>query len=135
MIIPARWRSAEVDMKKKIENTKQRKWLARKARTRTSLERSERVVLTVFRSSKHTYAQLIENATGRTLATASTRDRTVVDVGSTGNVDAAKKVGEAIAKIAKDKSINQVVFNRNGFLFHGRVKAVAEGAREAGLQF
>jgi large subunit ribosomal protein L18 len=122
-------------MKKKIENSKRRMWLARKARTRTSLERSERVVLTVFRSSKHTYAQLVENATGKTLASASTRDRSVVGDGSTGNVDAAKKVGEAIARIAKEKSIGEVVFNRNGFLFHGRVKAVAEGAREAGLQF
>ena len=122
-------------MKKKIDNTKRRKWLARKARTRTSLERSERVVLTVFRSSKHTYAQLVENETGKTLATASTRDQAVADAGATGNVDAAKKVGVAIAKIAKEKSINEVVFNRNGFLFHGRVKAVAEGAREAGLQF
>jgi large subunit ribosomal protein L18 len=122
-------------MKKKITDTKRRTWLARKARTRTSLARTERVVLTVFRSSKHTYAQLVENATGKTLATASTRDRTVVETGSTGNVDAAKKVGEAIAKIAKEKSINEVVFNRNGFLFHGRVKAVADGAREAGLQF
>jgi len=122
-------------MKKKIENTKRRMWLARKARTRTSLDRSERVVLTVFRSSKHTYAQLVENETGKTLASASTRDSSVVGGGVTGNVEAAKKVGEAIAKIAKDKSINEVVFNRNGFLFHGRVKAVAEGAREAGLQF
>ena len=122
-------------MKKKVSNTKRRMWLARTARTRTSLERTERVVLTVFRSSKHTYAQLVENATGKTLATASTRSQAVVDSGSTGSVDAAKKVGEAIAKIAKDKSINEVVFNRNGFLFHGRVKAVADGAREAGLQF
>ena len=122
-------------MKKKITNMKRRKWLARKARTRTSLERTERVVLTVFRSSKHTYAQLVENETGKTLATASTRDSAVAGDSSTGNVDAAKKVGEAIAKIAKEKSINEVVFNRNGFLFHGRVKAVADGAREAGLQF
>jgi large subunit ribosomal protein L18 len=125
----------EVEMKKKFSNTKRRMWLARKARTRTSLGRTERVVLTVFRSSKHTYAQLIENATGKTLGAASTRNPAVVTAGSTGNVDAAKKVGEAIAKIAKEKSINEVVFNRNGFLFHGRVKAVAEGAREAGLQF
>ncbi|MFP6654696.1 MAG: 50S ribosomal protein L18 [Myxococcota bacterium] len=110
-------------------------WLARKARTRTSLERSERVVLTVFRSSKHIYAQLVENATGKTLGSVSTRDGSIVDANATGNVEAAKKVGAAIAKIAKDKSINAVVFNRNGFLFHGRVKAVAEGAREAGLQF
>jgi len=122
-------------MKKKIENTKRRMWMARKARTRTALEKSQRVVLTVYRSSKHTYAQLVENESGKTLAAASTRDRAVVADGSTGNIDAAKKVGEAIAKIAKEKSINEVVFNRNGFLFHGRVKAVAEGAREAGLQF
>lgn len=122
-------------MKKKISNTKRRMWLARKARTRTSLERSQRVMLTVFRSSKHTYAQLVENATGKTLASVSTRDRALVGTNQAGNVDAAKKVGEAIAKIAKEKSIDEVVFNRNGFLFHGRVKAVAEGAREAGLQF
>ncbi len=122
-------------MKKKVTNTKRRMWLARKARTRTSLGRTERVVLTVFRSSKHMYAQLVENETGKTLATASTRDRAIAQAGSTGNVEAAKKVGEAIAKIAKEKSIDEVVFNRNGFLFHGRVKAVAEGAREAGLQF
>ena len=122
-------------MKKKISNMKRRMWLARKARTRTSLERSERVVLTVFRSSKHTYAQLVENSTGKTLASVSTRNHSLVGESQTGNVDAAKKVGEAIAKIAKEKSIDEVVFNRNGFLFHGRVKAVAEGAREAGLQF
>jgi large subunit ribosomal protein L18 len=122
-------------MKKKIANTKRRMWLARKARTRTSLDRSERIVLTVYRSAKHTYAQLVENDTGRTLASASTRDRAIAAGGSTGNVDAAKKVGQAIAEIAKEKSIEEVVFNRNGFLFHGRVKAVAEGAREAGLQF
>ena len=122
-------------MKKKIPNTKRRAWLARKARTRTSLERSDRIVLTVFRSSKHIYAQLVESASGKTLASASTRDRSLVEANATGNVDAAKKVGEAIAKIAKEKSIDQVVFNRNGFLFHGRIKAVAEGAREAGLQF
>ena len=122
-------------MKKKVENSKRRKWLARKARTRTSLERSERIVLTVFRSAKHTYAQLVENATGKTLASVSTRDGAIGVGGATGNVDAAKKVGEAIARIAKEKSIDEVVFNRNGFLFHGRVKAVADGAREAGLQF
>lgn len=122
-------------MKKKIENTKRRMWLARKARTRTSLERSERVVLTVFRSAKHTYAQLVENESGKTLAAASTRDQAIAGSGSTGNVEAAKRVGEAIGRIAKEKSINEVVFNRNGFLYHGRVKAVADGAREAGLQF
>lgn len=122
-------------MKKKIPNTKRRMWLARKARTRTALGRTDRVVLTVYRSSKHIYAQLVENGTGKTLGAASTRDRSIAGDSGTGNVDAAKKVGEAIARIAKEKSIDQVVFNRNGFLFHGRVKAVAEGAREAGLEF
>ena len=122
-------------MKKKIPNTKRRMWLARKARTQTSLQRSERVVLTVFRSAKHTYAQLVEPTTGKTLGSASTRNGSVAGGGATGNVEAAKKVGAAIAEIAKEKSIDQVVFNRNGFLFHGRVKAVADGAREAGLQF
>ncbi len=122
-------------MKKKIKYAKRRKWLARKARTRTSLERSERVVLTVFRSSKHTYAQLVDNGTGKTLGAVSTRNGSIAAGDSTGNIEAAKKVGESIAKIAKEKSIDAVVFNRNGFLFHGRVKAVAEGAREAGLQF
>jgi large subunit ribosomal protein L18 len=122
-------------MKKKIENPKLRMWRARKARTRTALGNSDRVILTVYRSAKHTYAQLVENGTGRTLVSASTRDRSVVNGGATGNVEAAKKVGQAIARLAKEKSIDQVVFNRNGFLFHGRVKAVAEGAREAGLQF
>ena len=123
------------EMKKKTANSKRRMWLARKERTRTGLERSDRVVLTVYRSAKHTYAQLVEGTSGRTLATASTRDRAIAGEGSTGNVEAAKKVGLAIAAMAKEKKIDQVVFNRNGFLYHGRVKAVADGAREAGLQF
>ena len=122
-------------MKKKINDTKRRKWLARKARTQSSLDRSERIALTVYRSAKHTYAQLVDGATGKTLAAASTRDQSIAGDAGTGNVDAAKKVGEAIGRIAKEKSITEVVFNRNGFLYHGRVKAVAEGAREAGLQF
>lgn len=122
-------------MKKKIVDSKLRKRLARKARTQTALARSERVALTVFRSAKHTYAQLVDGQTGKTLGSASTRDQSIAGGGATGNVEAAKKVGEAIGRIAKEKSINEVVFNRNGFLFHGRVKAVAEGAREAGLQF
>ena len=122
-------------MKKKIQDTKRRKWLARKARTQTSLDRSERVSLTVYRSAKHTYAQLVETETGKTLGAASTRDQAIAGSEGTGNCEAAKKVGEAIGRIAKEKSIDQVVFNRNGFLYHGRVKAVADGAREAGLQF
>lgn len=122
-------------MKKKVQDGKRRKWLKRKARTRSAMERSERVALTVYRSSKHIYAQLVETQSGRTLATASTRSASIAGDGGTGNVEAAKKVGQEIGRIAKEKSIDAVVFNRNGFLYHGRIKAVAEGAREAGLQF
>jgi len=72
----------------------------------------------------------------RTLATVSTRQKEVAgDLSSTGNVAAAKAVGTAIAKVAREKDITEVVFNRNGFLYHGRVKALADAAREAGLEF
>ncbi len=113
---------------------KKRKRQARRSRTNTSLGSSERVRLTVFRSAKHIYAQLVEAESGKTLATVSTRTKGLVD-GATGNCTAAAKVGTRVAEIAKEKNIDQVVFNRNGFLFHGRVKALAEAAREAGLQF
>jgi large subunit ribosomal protein L18 len=85
----------------------------------------------VFRSNKHIYAQVISDDSGRTIVAASTLQ---VEGGS-GNKAAARKVGERIAELCKAQSINQVVFDRNGFLFHGRVKEVAEGARAAGLQF
>jgi large subunit ribosomal protein L18 len=92
--------------------------------------------LSVFRSSKHIYAQIIEDETGKTLAAASTVSKDVTgDLKFSGNVEAAKVVGTAIAKIALDKNIKLVVFDRNGFLYHGRVKALAEAAREAGLTF
>ncbi len=113
-----------------------RLWARRKQRARRQLRMTNRPLLTVYRSAKHMYAQIVDPITGRTIAGASTRTPAVrAGLKTTGDVDAAKKVGEAIAKIAKEKSINEVVFNRNGFLFHGRVKAVADGAREAGLQF
>ena len=86
--------------------------------------------------AKHIYAQLVDPATGRTLATVSTRSKAIADgLASTGNVEAAKRVGKAVAELAREKQIERVVFNRNGFLYHGRVKAVADAAREAGLQF
>lgn len=89
--------------------------------------------LDVFRSSKHIYAQLIDDVTGTTLAAASSLDK---DFGAAGgNVDAATKVGKAIAERAKAKGITQVVFDRGGFVYHGRVKALADGAREGGLEF
>lgn len=96
----------------------------------------ERPRLCIFRSSKHIYAQLIEDTDGRTLVAASTACKEVADgLKYTGNVEAAKAVGEAIAKKALEKNIKQVVFDRNGFLYHGRVKALADAAREAGLSF
>jgi len=87
--------------------------------------------LCVFRSNKHTYVQVISDDSGRTLAAASTLE---VEGGSS-NRAAARKVGERIAELCQAQSIKNVVFDRNGFLFHGRVKEVAEGARAAGLQF
>jgi large subunit ribosomal protein L18 len=120
---------------KKVRNEKLRKWNKRRSRVRKGIARSDRPWLTVYRSSKHIYAQLVDTETGRTIATASSRSKSVVGDGATGNVEAAKKVGTAIAGLAKEKNIEKVVFNRNGFLYHGRVKALAEAAREAGLQF
>jgi len=96
----------------------------------------ERPRLCVFRSSKHIYVQIIEDVTGRTLVTASTASKDIADgVKHTGNIEAAKVVGQAIAKKALEQNIKQVVFDRNGFLYHGRIKALADAAREAGLSF
>ena len=82
------------------------------------------------------YAQIIEDATGKTLVSVSTVSKELAKgVKYSGNVEAAKAVGEAIAKKALENNIKQVVFDRNGFLYHGRVKALAEAAREAGLSF
>ena len=88
--------------------------------------------LDVFRSAKHIYAQLIDDEAGVTLAAASTLDKDFNGYG--GNIDAATAVGKNIAKKALDKGITEVVFDRGGFVYHGRVKAVAEGAREGGLK-
>ena len=123
-------------MQRRVRNRKRSKLLARQRRVARRLSRSERPRLTVYRSSKHIYAQLVDPGTGRTLGGVSSRSKEVVDgLGSTGNVEAAKRVGAAIARIAREKQIEAVVFNRNGFLYHGRVKALAEAAREAGLRF
>lgn len=97
---------------------------------------SERPRLCVFRSLSHIYAQVIDDVTGNTLVSASSLDAEVKDkVKSTGNCEAAKLVGELVAKRAIDKSIEDVVFDRGGYLYHGRIAALAEGAREAGLKF
>jgi large subunit ribosomal protein L18 len=92
--------------------------------------------LSVFRSSKHMYAQLIDDINGVTIAAASTMDKELTEsVGNGGNVEAAKKVGELIAARAKAKGVSAVVFDRGGYLYHGRIQALAEAAREAGLEF
>ena len=90
--------------------------------------------LCVFRSQKHLYVQVIDDALGVTLATASTLELRAAK-SATGNVAAAKKVGELIAVRLKDKGLEKVVFDRGGYLYHGRVKAVADSARAAGLKF
>ena len=89
--------------------------------------------LNVFRSTNHIYAQLIDDVKGATLAAASTLDKEIDCYG--GNKEAARKVGELIAKRAAEKGISEVVFDRGGYIFHGRVKELAEGAREGGLKF
>jgi large subunit ribosomal protein L18 len=122
-------------MQRKIRNEKRANLLARKTRVVRQLGRSQRPRLTIYRSAKHIYAQLVDPS-GRTLASASTRTPSVREgLSGTGNVEAAKKVGAAIAGLARQRQIEEVVFNRNGFLYHGRVKALAEAAREAGLRF
>ena len=89
--------------------------------------------LNVFRSNANIYAQLIDDVNGVTLASASTLEKDFE--GATGNVEAAKKVGLVLAERAKAKGIEDVVFDRGGYLYHGRVAALAEGAREGGLNF
>ncbi len=92
--------------------------------------------LSVYRSSKHIYAQLIDDVSGTTLVSASTVDKELAgQVANGGNVEAARKVGELIAQRAKAKGFESVVFDRGGYLYHGRIQALADAAREAGLQF
>jgi large subunit ribosomal protein L18 len=121
-------------MKKKSPKEKDRRYDARRNRVRRGLTSSDRPRLTVFRSSKHIYAQIVD-ARGRTLVTVSSRVPGLMSGSGTGNVEAAKKVGAEIAREARERQIEKVVFNRNGFLYHGRVKALADAAREAGLSF
>src|ERR1051325_284079 len=91
--------------------------------------------LAVFPSNKHIYAQIIDDSKGSTVAAASSRDVGAKDLKSGGNIAAAKAVGKLVAERAKAKGINAVLFDRGGYLYHGRVKALAEAAREAGLKF
>ena len=96
---------------------------------------AERPRLAVFRSNKHIAAQVIDDRAGRTVAAASTVEADVRQVGSTANKTAAGAVGRLVAERAKAAGVNRVVFDRGGFLYHGRVAAVADAAREAGLEF
>jgi len=97
---------------------------------------SERPRLTIFRTNGHMYAQVVDDVTGTTLAAASTLSAEIRGLdGHKGNIEAAKAVGKLIAERAKAASVARVVFDRNGFLYHGRVQALADAAREAGLDF
>jgi large subunit ribosomal protein L18 len=97
---------------------------------------SEKPRLSVYRSLNHIYAQLIDDSRGNTIVAASTLDKELgVQEGHKGNVGMAKKVGELVAKRALGKGLKKVVFDRSGYMYHGRVKALADGAREAGLEF
>lgn len=111
--------------------------LRRKERIRRKLEGTpERPRLSVYRSLSHIYAQVVDDTSGRTLVSASTLSPELKDqLGEVDKSGAAKKVGELVARKCLEQQVRQVVFDRNGLLYHGRVAAVAEGAREAGLQF
>ena len=114
-------------MRRKVTGRARRKLRIRKKVQGTS----ERPRLSVFRSAKHIYAQVIDDVGGRTIAAASSVGE---DVGEN-KVDAAKSVGSLVAKASIDKGVEQVVFDRSGYQYHGRVRALAESAREAGLKF
>lgn len=112
----------------------------RRSRRRTGIRKRvtglpDRPRLAVYRSNNHIYAQVIDDMAQTTLASASTRDKGVSISGGTGNADAAKAVGKAIAEKAKSAGVSKVIFDRGGFLYHGRIKALADGAREGGLEF
>jgi large subunit ribosomal protein L18 len=109
----------------------------RKARIRRKVTgTAERPRLTVYKSLKHMYAQLVDDVAGKTLVSMSTTAKALKgDVGDADKSEAAKKVGAALAKAAVEKGITRAVFDRNGFDYHGRIEAVAAGARDAGLEF
>ena len=119
-------------MVSKVDTNKAR--LKRHKRVRAKISGTfERPRLNVFRSTNNIYAQLIDDVNGVTLASASTLDKEIS--GNGGNKEAARKVGTLIATRALEKNISEVVFDRGGYIFHGRVKELAEGAREGGLKF
>jgi large subunit ribosomal protein L18 len=112
--------------------------LRRTAKVRRNVRRAagSRTRLSVFRSSKHIYAQLIDDASGRTVVSASSLEKEMRGGLKTGaNIEAAKAVGKRLAERASAKGLKQIVFDRGGYLYHGRVKALADAAREGGLDF
>lgn len=118
----------EISQKRRVSRLKRQARVRKKIRGTSECPR-----LSVFRSAKHIYAQIIEDVTGTTLVAASTL-ASDVDLAGSGNIEAAKAVGSSIAKKALDKNITNVVFDRNGFLYRGRIQALADAAREAGLK-
>lgn len=120
-------------MKSKIE--KRDKSLRRKIRSRFKVKRSSnRMRLSVYRSNKYIYGQIIDDSTGAALVAISSKKIESKD-GDKGKIDISFRTGEILAKMAKKKSINEIVFDRSGYRYHGRVKALAEGARKGGLKF
>jgi large subunit ribosomal protein L18 len=109
----------------------------RTAKVRRHVRRSAngRARLSVFRSSKHIYAQVIDDTKGETLASASTLEKDARGAKTGANIEAAKAVGKLVAERASAKGVKDVVFDRGGYLFHGRIKALADAAREGGLNF
>ena len=119
-------------MIKSHDSNKQR--IKRHGRIRNKISgTAQRPRLNVFRSAKHIYAQIIDDAAGTTLCAASTMEKAFE--GNGGDKEAAKKIGKKIAEAAAAKGISEVIFDRGGYLYHGRVKELAEGAREGGLKF
>ena len=119
-----------------MANTKRQLFLKRRLRVRNKLRAmaNGRARLSVHRSSKNLSVQLIDDVNGRTLAAASTLEKALGVVGKN-NVEAAAKVGKAIAERAKEAGVEECYFDRGGFLFHGKIKALADAAREGGLKF
>lgn len=122
-------------MLKQINKEANRK--ARHARVRKKLSGTpQRPRLNVYKSNTNIYAQIIDDVAGVTIVSASTLDKDIKEgLSTTSNKEAAKKVGEAIGKKALDRGVEEVVFDRSGYLYHGRIKELADAAREAGLKF
>lgn len=119
-------------------NTPKKKFERRKQRVRNALRKSAngKLRLSVFRSGKHIYAQVIDDVKGVTVAAASTLDKEIRDsLNGSSNKDAATVVGKTVAERAVKSGVKEVIFDRGGYIYHGRVKALADAAREAGLKF